>query len=85
MYDDLENDVDFLANYCIQNRNVDFAGRIVYDDKDIEVFNFGKYKGVPVAEIFSKDPGYYNWMMQGDFALSTKKVLTEIKLRNFNK
>lgn len=84
-YDDLENDVQFLASYSQQNRNVDFAGRIVLNDNDVEVFNFGKYKGRPVEEVFKTDLGYYNWMMQGDFALSTKKVLTEIKLRGFNK
>lgn len=84
-YDDLENDVHYLAEYSIQNRNVDFAGRIVYNDENVEVFNFGKYKGRPVEEVFKIDLGYYNWMMQGDFALSTKKVLTEIKLRGFNK
>lgn len=84
-YDDLENDVNFLAEYSIQNRNVDFAGRIVLNEDDVEVFNFGKYKGRPVEEILKTDLGYYNWMMQGEFALSTKKVLTEIKLRGFNK
>ncbi|MDO5570263.1 MAG: 3'-5' exonuclease [Bacteroidales bacterium] len=84
-YDDLVNDVDFLAEYSTQNKNADFAGRIVYDDKNVEIFNFGKYKGKPVSDILKNDPGYYSWMMQGDFALSTKKVLTEIKLRDFNK
>lgn len=85
MYDDLENDVNFLAEYSIQNRNVDFAGRIVYNEENKEVFNFGKYKGRLVEEVLKTDFGYYNWMMQGEFALSTKKVLTEIKLRGFNK
>jgi DNA polymerase-3 subunit epsilon len=84
-YPDLENDVQFLADYSVQNRNVDFAGRIVYNDNNVEVFNFGKYKGVPVTEVFARDPGYYGWMLQSDFPLSTKKVLTEIKLRGFNK
>ena len=85
MYEDLENDVNFLAEYSTQNRNVDFVGRIVLNEKNEEVFNFGKYKGRLVEEILRIDPGYYNWMIQGDFALSTKKVLTEIKLRGFNK
>lgn len=84
-YDDLENSVEFLAEFSMQNKNVDFAGRIVYNDKGIEVFNFGKYKGIPVVEVFTRDLGYYSWMMQGDFALSTKKVLTELKLRGINK
>jgi DNA polymerase-3 subunit epsilon len=62
----------------------DFAGRIIYDEKGREVFNFGKYKGMLVEEVLKKDPSYYSWMMNGDFPLYTKKVLTQIKLRSFN-
>ena len=83
-YDDLENDVSFLADFSQQNKNADFVGRIIYNENNVEVFNFGKYKGQSVSEILRTDLGYYNWMMQGDFPLSTKKVLTEIKLRDFN-
>lgn len=79
--DDLKNDLDFLAEYSRRSNNVDFAGRIVYDDNNVEVFNFGKYKGRPVADVLRRDPGYYSWIMQGDFALNTKQVLTEIALR----
>ena len=64
------------------NRNVDFAGRIIKDDKGVELFNFGKYKGMPVADVLRRDPGYFSWMMQGDFTLNTKQVLTEIALRS---
>jgi DNA polymerase-3 subunit epsilon len=60
---------------------VDFAGRIVYDDQDREVFNFGKYKGRTVEDVLAHDPGYYSWIMNGDFALHTKNVLTKIRLR----
>ena len=63
------------------NKNVDFAGRIVYNDEGIETFNFGKHKGKTVAEVLKKEPSFYNWMMQGDFALNTKQVLTRIRLR----
>ena len=80
--DVLENDVNFLSNYSCYNRNVDFAGRIVYNDQDVEVFNFGKYKGMSVKEVLQKDPGYYSWIMQGDFTLNTKNVLTKIRLRD---
>lgn len=80
-YTELENDIASLAEFSAHNRNVDFAGRIILDDNDVEVFNFGKYKGRAVAEILDQDPGYYGWMMQGDFPLYTKKVLTAIKLR----
>ena len=60
--------------------NVDFAGRIVYNERGVEVFNFGKYRGMPVVEVLQRDPSYYSWMMQGDFTLNTKQVLTRIKL-----
>ena len=64
----------------LQN-DVDFAGRIIYDDNNVEVFNFGKYKGIPVAEVLKRDMGYYGWIMNGDFTLNTKNVLTKIRLR----
>ena len=71
----------FLADYSSYNKNVDFAGRIVYNEQGVEVFNFGKYKGMSVAEILKKDIGYFGWLMQGDFTLNTKNVLTKIRLR----
>ncbi len=79
--DVLANDVSFLSEYSSYSKNVDFAGRIVYDDQNVEVFNFGKYKGQPVAEILRRDPGYYGWILNGDFTLNTKNVLTKIRLR----
>lgn len=82
-YNDLENDISMLATFSLFNNNVDFAGRIILDDKGTEVFNFGKYKGKAVMEVFREDPSYYAWIMNGDFPLYTKKVLTEIKLRTF--
>ncbi len=84
-YPNLENDVGKLAEFSAHTRNVDFAGRIVYNEDDVEVFNFGKYKGKPVVEVLAHDPGYYGWMMNGDFPLYTKKVLTSIKLNSFKK
>jgi len=83
-YDDLNNDMDELSKFSTHNRNVDFAGRIVLNDKDQEVFNFGKYKGQTVESVLAKDQGYFSWMLNSDFPLYTKKVLTAIKLRNFN-
>lgn len=83
--EDLQNDMAFLSNYSSFNRNVDFAGRMVYDENGVELFNFGKYKGMPVAEILRKDPGYYSWILQGDFTLNTKQMLTKIKLRDAGK
>jgi DNA polymerase-3 subunit epsilon len=82
MYPNLENDIGKLAEFSAHNRNVDFAGRIVYDDDEVEVFNFGKYKGKAVKDVLAQDPGYYGWMMNGDFPLYTKKVLTSIKLNS---
>jgi DNA polymerase-3 subunit epsilon len=84
-YPNLENDIGKLAEFSAHTRNVDFAGRIVYNDEEQEVFNFGKYKGQPVREVLAKDPGYYGWMMNGDFPLYTKKVLTSIKLASIKK
>lgn len=79
-YSDLQKDVDFLHEFSKpKNAPVDFAGRIVYNDKNIPVFNFGKHKGKTVTEVFKTEPSYYNWMMNGDFPLYTKKVITEIK------
>ena len=80
-YPNLENDVDFLSKFSSQNRNVDLAGRIILNDNNVEVFNFGKYKGQPVEEVLKRDSGYFGWMMQGDFPQNTKNVLTNIKLR----
>jgi len=84
-YPDLQNDVNFLSEYSCFGNNVDFAGRVVYNDKKEEVINFGKYKGRLVADVFKEDPGYYGWIIQGDFPLHTKKVFTNIKLRDFSK
>lgn len=80
-YPDLPNSVDELSKFSSHNRNVDFMGRMIYDDDGREVFNFGKYKGQLVEEVFKKDPSYYSWMMNGQFPLYTKKILTAIKLR----
>ncbi len=80
-YPDLKNDVAFLSEYSSFNRNVDFAGRMVYNDAGVEVFNFGKYKGTSVAEVLKKDPGYYSWILNSDFTLNTKAMLTKIRLR----
>jgi DNA polymerase-3 subunit epsilon len=82
-YDSLENDVDKLSEFSAHNKHVDFAGRIVYNSEGREVFNFGKYKGKPVEDVLQKDPAYYGWIMNNDFPLYTKKVLTSIKLRAF--
>lgn len=97
----LENDMDVLAQFSKQNDNVDFAGRVVWKEmKDAngqpmldadgkpmkqEVFNFGKYKAVPVEEALRRDPGYYNWMLTSDFTSDTKQVLTRIKMRDLRR
>ncbi len=93
----LENDMDKLAEFSKMNNNVDFAGRIVWaevkgpDGKPVlgkdgqpqmtEVFNFGKHKGIPVTTVLRSDPGYYSWILNGDFTYNTKQVLTRIRLR----
>lgn len=83
MYSDtLNNDVNCLAKFSLINNNVDFAGRIIRNNNNQEIFNFGKYKGQLVKDVFYKDPGYYNWIIQGDFPLNTKQVIRRIKLNN---
>jgi DNA polymerase-3 subunit epsilon len=93
----LENDMQKLAEFSRTNNNVDFAGRIVWGEvkdrngnpvldeegnpKLTEVFNFGKHKGIPVADVLHIDPGYYSWILAGDFTYNTKQVLTRIRLR----
>ncbi len=80
----LTNDMQSLADFCKTNDNVDFAGRIIWADvkgQRTEVFNFGKHKGKPVAEVLKLDPGYYGWILNGDFTYNTKQVLTRIRLR----
>lgn len=78
--DPLQNDVAYLAKYSCQNRFVDYAGRIVLNDDDEPVFNFGKHRGRRVVDVLTKEPSYYSWMMDGDFTLDTKQQLTRIKL-----
>jgi DNA polymerase-3 subunit epsilon len=80
-YDNLENDIEALAKFSSRGETADYAGRIGYNDKGEEIFTFGKYKGRTVADIFSTDPSYYTWLMNGDFPAYTKKVITEIRCR----
>ena len=81
----VKNDVKALHDFSYQNKNADLAGHIIFDEKNIEVFNFGKNKGKSVEAIFKTEPSYYDWMMKSQFPLMTKKVITAIKLRGFNK
>jgi DNA polymerase-3 subunit epsilon len=83
-YDSLAKDVEGLSTFSAMNKNVDLAGRIVFNEKNEEVFNFGKHKGRTVSDVFGKEPSYYDWMMQGDFPAETKQVLTALRLRGFN-
>jgi DNA polymerase-3 subunit epsilon len=83
-YDDLVNDVKSLSEFSSHKKRADFAGFIVFDDNDEEIFTFGKYRGKKVGEVLESDKGYYSWIQKADFPLYTKKVLTAIKLRNFN-
>jgi DNA polymerase III subunit epsilon len=79
------NDVKSLSEFSFTSRSADLVGQIVYNDKNEEIFNFGKHKGKLVAEVFKNEPSYYDWIMKSEFTLSTKKVVTSIKLRGFNK
>jgi len=81
-YDELQNEVNFLQEFTTQKKSVDLAGFIIYNDKNEEIFSFGKYKGHKVSEVLMKDPGYYSWIQNADFPFYTKKVLTKLKLKN---
>lgn len=80
-YEQLKNDVDFLHSFSGQSKNVDLAGRMVFNEQGKEVFNFGKHRGKLVEQVLKQDQGYYQWMMDGDFSRDTKRRLTQIKLR----
>ena len=80
-YDDIENSVDALSKFSTHGIRADFAGFILMNEEDQEVFSFGKYKGKTVEEVFNENPGYHNWIQNADFPLYTKKVLREIKDR----
>jgi DNA polymerase III subunit epsilon len=79
------NDMQALHDFSYHSRSADLAGHLVFNDKNVEVFNFGKHKGKAVTEVFKTEPSYYDWIMKSEFPLFTKKVLTAIKLRDFNK
>ena len=70
-----------LSEYACNNRNVDLMGRLIFDDNGREIINFGKYKGQPAEEVLARDPGYYSWILNGDFAQNTKNAFTRIRLR----
>ena len=84
-YSQLENDIDFLHNFTKQDKNVDLAGRMIYNDAGQPVFNFGRHKGKLVDDVFKTDYGYYDWMMNGDFPEDTKRRLTQLKLKGFKR
>jgi len=83
-YDDLENDIAYLADFSAHRNFADFAGYIGYNKKGEEVFSFGKHKGSLVEDVLEKESGYFGWLLNADFPLYTKKVLTGIKLRKLN-
>ena len=84
-YSELQNDMNWLSQYTSYTRNVDFSGHFVYNDKNEEIVNFGKYKGRPVKVVLTREPSYYAWMINGDFARSTKQILTQIRLSMLTK
>jgi DNA polymerase-3 subunit epsilon len=77
----VQNDISKISELTTKTKNVDLAGRIIYNENGVEVFAFGKHKDKPVEDVFAKEPSYYNWIMQGDFPLYTKRVITQIRLR----
>lgn len=84
-YEDLPADVESLAKFSSQNNNVDFAGRMIYDDAGREIINFGKYKGQVAIEVLAKDPGYYSWIEHGDFPGDTKRAFLRLYMQSKKK
>ena len=83
-YEDLENDTKFLAEFSSRKKFADFAGFLVFNKEGEECFSFGKHKGKRVVDVLENEGGYFGWLLNADFPLYTKKVLTAIKLRQFN-
>ena len=83
-YEDLENDMNFLSKYSSHKNFADFAGFIGFDKNGKEIFSFGKHKGILVEDVLEKEPGYFGWILNADFPLYTKKILTRIKLQKLN-
>ena len=83
-YEDLENEVGFLSKFSSHRNFADFAGYIGFTKEGKEVFSFGKHKGTLVEEVLENEPGYFGWLLNADFPLYTKKVLTRVKLRKLN-
>lgn len=83
--DTLKNDVNMLAEFSTRSKFVDYAGRIIINDKEENIINFGKYKGRKVEEVIEKEPSYYDWIQKGDFTLDTKQMFTKIKIGMLNK
>lgn len=84
-YGELKNDVASLSEFSSGGKNLDLAGRIVLDDNDVPVFNFGKHKGKSVESVLKKEPSFYSWIMQGEFPKNTKDVLTQLRYKYLNK
>jgi len=80
----IENDIKKL-HALFNEKMVDLAGRFIFNNEGVECFNFGKHKGKPIEQVLKEEPGFYDWMMKGDFPLDTKRKFTQVKLRSFNK
>lgn len=83
-YSELENNVTFLSEFSTRNRTVDLAGFIIYDQNNVPCFSFGKHKGKSVDFIIDNEPGYFGWILNSDFPMYTKKILTKLRLNKLN-
>lgn len=77
----VSNNVEALSVFSAHHQNADLMGQFIFNKEGKEVVNFGKHKGKTVEEVFTKEPSYYSWLMNSDFPLYTKKLVTSIKLR----
>jgi len=82
-YGDLPQNVSELSEFTARRDRVDFAGQLALDEEGDPIFNFGKHKGTKVSVVLEQEPGYFGWILNADFPLYTKKVLTQIKLGTY--
>lgn len=84
-YEDIENNIESLAEVSAFSKNMDLAGRFVKNDRGEAVVNFGKHKGRLLKEVFQREPSFYNWIMQGEFAKDTKDLVAVLHKRYHSK
>lgn len=84
--DALKGDPQFLHEFTKDGDFVDFGRRMILKNGE-PFFNFGKYNGQSCADVYRKEPQYFDWIHKSDFHENTKLKLRmiEFKLKNSQK